>query len=638
MERVLITGKTEDGRYIDSKGRFLSIMGDVNVSVGQYVFTNGKTIYGHQTAGNASIAPISKVMPLFDGQYWYKITTDPKEPIKRMGPSNIIAYCGDENHAYCRLYNGHWYNLLTGEDLGDFNIIDACIGEKGELITIEPGITIYELQQQKYNLYTTDNDFFKARFYYGFQSDLPPVDLLHSPVYKAEGPVISPYASRAEGYHYYMVKGKEKPGTQKYFKEDKLKVSKNGRVTKEISVSSLFEKYINDAKEEGETIHNAGGSTASYPRPNWTGNYYCSAYSNIKIMKDGTIDGIIRPSITLICYPVFSHPMGTWELNKSPATYKFLVRKETMIYILMNIPEVWKSEIAGERAVPGGDAVVPSVKNTIYHDWITAQLHKDFLIDVKSQSAISVKIYRAVSASTRFLGDIVTTEGTEKEYSLPVFGFSCKGVASHTDFPTLHVVNSTQKREAYKSIDPNYIYWEDENGKGHYTMGPNIERTYYKTVEDTSIEQEFHQIFINANTNINGQPNTKSEQKIYSSIKKLIINDNFYSFIHMNHTNGQFKVDIHKRNGDIVYSVNIPDQLHPIYYDPISQKAGLLLNGTVVISDTSCNVVEFIKNGRLVKAYQKYKDDIFTGCYSLEYFSNGELLAAKIAQMMNKIQ
>lgn len=168
-------------------------------------------------------------------------------------------------------------------------------------------------------------------------------------------------------------------------------------------------------------------------------------------------------------------------------------------------------------------------------------------------------------------------------------------------------------------------------------MGPNIERTYYKTVEDTSIEQEFHQIFINANTNINGQPNTKSEQKIYSSIKKLIINDNFYSFIHMNHTNGQFKVDIHKRNGDIVYSVNIPDELHISNYDPILQRVGILLNGMIVLSDPECNVIEFVKDGRLVKAYQKYKDDIFTGCYSLEYFNNGPLLAAKIDQM-NKLQ
>ena len=632
MERVLITGKAEDGRYIDSKGRFLSIMGDVNVSIGQYVWTNGKTIYGHQTAGNASIAPISKVMPLFDGQYWYKITTDPKDPIKRMGKSNIIAYCGDCNHAYVQLNNGHWYNLLTGEDLGDFSPIDACIGEKGELLTVEGGYIACEMRQQKkYNIYKTDWTYFKYKFADEFKSDLPPVDLYKTPVYKAEGPVIHPYVSKVEGYHYHMVKGKEINGVNSSFKDSELNIRRNGKIERKISLLSFFYEYVRQAAKEGKAIHNAGGAIASYPRPNWTESYYCSAYDHIKIMSNITIDGIITPNINLNCYPVFSHLMGTWALNKVQATYNYLIRKEDMIYINMGIPEVWKSEIIGEASTSGGDAVAPTIKNTTYNDWINANLYKELTIDLRAKAALTIKIGKAISSNSDFIGELATHEGEEKEYSLPVFDFKCKGKAEHTIIPTLTIVNLTQKRESYKNTEPNYNYWVDKDGNGHYSMGPAIERVHYKTVDDVSIKQNFYQIFINVNRA------TKQETLTYNLSKKITINNDFYSIIHLSTIHNHYKVDIYRSDGEFVYNMNIPDQLHPIYYDPISQKAGLLLNGTVVISDTSCNVVEFIKNGRLMKAYAPNEGYIFRGCYSLEYFNNGPLLAAKIDQM-NKLQ
>lgn len=140
MERVQITGQASDGQYYDNKGRLLYAMGDINITPGMWVWTNGKTIYGHQTAGEQPINNInSPVLPIPDYQGIDepdKKTGNLKSFVSKYG---VIAYVGDGTHAYVQLYNNEWLNVVTGEHLGKFNPADACIGNDGSLLTIESG-------------------------------------------------------------------------------------------------------------------------------------------------------------------------------------------------------------------------------------------------------------------------------------------------------------------------------------------------------------------------------------------------------------------------------------------------------------------------------------------------------------------
>lgn len=152
MERVQIV-RGENGVFWDARGRRLVTMGDINPRAGDWVWTNGTTIYGHREAGYTP--------PVFSGQpgpvlpvpfFSYQNGTNRVMDLEADGTLGdfvsftykdkpILAYVGDEEHAYGGIYgngNGYaWYNLITGDFLGYFRPEDACIAENGDLLTIE---------------------------------------------------------------------------------------------------------------------------------------------------------------------------------------------------------------------------------------------------------------------------------------------------------------------------------------------------------------------------------------------------------------------------------------------------------------------------------------------------------------------
>lgn len=144
MERVQIAGQAGDGQYYDNKGRLLYAMGDINITPGMWVWTNGKTIYGHQTAGEQPINSINNpVLPIPDYQGMDELDKKNGELKSFVSKYGIIAYVGDKTHAYIQLYNNEWVNVVTGEHLGKFDPADACIGNDGSLLTIESGSVSY---------------------------------------------------------------------------------------------------------------------------------------------------------------------------------------------------------------------------------------------------------------------------------------------------------------------------------------------------------------------------------------------------------------------------------------------------------------------------------------------------------------
>lgn len=143
MERVLITGQSGNV-YFDQRGRPLRTMGDINVSVGQWVWTNGKTIYGHQVAGYNPpvIGGGLNGVPIWE--YHKMCYIDTSQNIKDL--VNRVYYdwkffVNNKTHFYGIDNSGGIYNLKTGELINGLNgdILDAEVADDGSLYQIMSG-------------------------------------------------------------------------------------------------------------------------------------------------------------------------------------------------------------------------------------------------------------------------------------------------------------------------------------------------------------------------------------------------------------------------------------------------------------------------------------------------------------------
>lgn len=156
MERVMITSRSGNV-YFDQRGRPLRTMGDINVSVGQWVWTNGTTIYGHQSAGYNPpvIGGNLNGVPIWDPPYQKFDYTDKSGNIKDLIGDvryNWQFFVNDKNHFYSA-EPGKIYNLKIGKITSgpsDY-ILDAEVSNDGELYQITSG-SYAEFNDQKYTL------------------------------------------------------------------------------------------------------------------------------------------------------------------------------------------------------------------------------------------------------------------------------------------------------------------------------------------------------------------------------------------------------------------------------------------------------------------------------------------------------
>lgn len=146
MEKVQITGGG-NGVYTDTKGRRLYTMGDYSPAVGAWVWTNGTTIYGHQSGSVQPAAPIDgSILPIILREYDQNTGYGnkclcqllPSAGIRKIENVNIdaINYINDSSHAYLQTNSEDWYNIITGEHLGRFSVSQVAIADNGDLISL----------------------------------------------------------------------------------------------------------------------------------------------------------------------------------------------------------------------------------------------------------------------------------------------------------------------------------------------------------------------------------------------------------------------------------------------------------------------------------------------------------------------
>lgn len=145
MEKVLIVNRSGNV-YFDQRGRPLRTMGDINVSVGQWVWTNGTTIYGHQAAGYTppAVGGGFNGVPIWDPPYQKLIHIKKSGDIADLVDSlyyNWRFFVNNKVHFYSTDYSGKIYNLKTGQFVSgpQGDMLDAEVSSDGSLYQIMNG-------------------------------------------------------------------------------------------------------------------------------------------------------------------------------------------------------------------------------------------------------------------------------------------------------------------------------------------------------------------------------------------------------------------------------------------------------------------------------------------------------------------
>lgn len=334
-DKVTVEGSTVRG----SHGNILRAMGDINIVDGQEVWTDGKVIYGHQTAGYQDVpVPHSGVMPVglcydySDGLPTVASVTDYNDTTKEISNAELMAFVSDGLHSYGakRSANGRndelqWYNLVTGESLGIFPVMDACVDKEGNLLTIDAIGSSYSGEPPgrdiKYDCYA----FFA--WAYSYVTDPP------NKVYSNVGGSASPSSLSNPEYGWiYPVKRFPNKDAKYGNEHGAVIIRRNGRIVKEYSI----DKYRDHAKAEVaaklQQVHDGGDSSGEvmkfgrlqqfYKRP---GAYVESAgayLTGLHINIDGSWYGFLSSSARGMAYPWFSWNMdivkaGDYEWKES---------------------------------------------------------------------------------------------------------------------------------------------------------------------------------------------------------------------------------------------------------------------------------------------------------------------------------
>lgn len=322
MERVQIV-RGENGVFWDARGRRLVTMGDINPRAGDWVWTNGTTIYGHREAGytppvfsgySGPVLPVpffsyqngtNRIMDLqADGTLGDFVSFTYKD-------KPILAYVGDEEHAYGGIYgngNGYaWYNLITGDFLGYFRPEDACIAENGDLLTIE-----------------SEN---------GSRYDAGTVE---SETYSLSACIIAEMVGAFETWiksGMYCKKSTATPSPSSSAKGTVV-LRRNGRVTQTIELDPYMKAAGNEAFFRASRIHDMNGGrgdgrtfvfhyrnysdqsgeiqSGKIPRPAPVLKSMSAGAGNLKIYPDGSYMGYVFADGYALAYPIVET-----ETNKS---------------------------------------------------------------------------------------------------------------------------------------------------------------------------------------------------------------------------------------------------------------------------------------------------------------------------------
>lgn len=337
MERVQIV-RGENGVFWDARGRRLVTMGDINPRAGDWVWTNGTTIYGHREAGYTP--------PVFSGQpgpvlpvpfFSYQNGTNRVMDLEADGTLGdfvsftykdkpILAYVGDEEHAYGGIYgngNGYaWYNLITGDFLGCFRPEDACIAENGDLLTIESE------KGSRYDAGTVESE-----------------------TYSLSACIIAEMVGAFETWiksGMYCKKSTATPSPSSSAKGTVV-LRRNGRVTQTIELDPYMKAAGNEAFFRASRIHDMNGGrgdgrtfvfhyrnysdqsgeiqSGKIPRPAPVLKSMSAGAGNLKIYPDGSYMGYVFTAGYALAYPVVETETNKAFVSKDPgATPREMVK------------------------------------------------------------------------------------------------------------------------------------------------------------------------------------------------------------------------------------------------------------------------------------------------------------------------
>lgn len=337
MERVQIV-RGENGVFWDARGRRLITMGDINPRAEDWVWTNGTTIYGHREAGYTP--------PVFSGHpgpvlpvpfFSYQNGTNRVMDLQADGTLGdfvsftykdkpILAYVGDEEHAYGGIYgngNGYaWYNLITGDFLGYFRPEDACIAENGDLLTIESE------KGSRYDAGTVESE-----------------------TYSLLACIIAEMAGAFETWiksGMYCKKSTATPSPSSSAKGTVV-LRRNGRVTQTIELDPYMKAAGNEAFFRASRIHDMNGGrgdgrtfvfhyrnysdqsgeiqSGKIPRPAPVLKSMSAGADNLKIYPDGSYMGYVFTAGYALAYPVVETETNKAFVSKDPgATPREMVK------------------------------------------------------------------------------------------------------------------------------------------------------------------------------------------------------------------------------------------------------------------------------------------------------------------------
>ena len=293
MERVQITGGA-NGVYTDTQGRRLYTMGDYSPAIGDWVWTNGTTIYGHQSAGELPLAAImdSAVLPVIlrkkneNGEYvtygselFWQLSPDAR--IKEIADASIsvLNYISDSSHAYLQTDSGDWYNIITGENLGRFSITQIAIADNGDLVSI-----------------------YYYGGYYNNGGDQGLYDL--TPIYNRK--IFRKTDSAGRSLQNWKAHSPDDSRQDPY-----IEFRRNGKLIQKVNLSGVFSAAIEKVRVETEKLHEGGDDSGSdvitspyYARPEYLVWGTVTITNNPGFFKsDGSYRAYVHIGMTGQAYP-----------------------------------------------------------------------------------------------------------------------------------------------------------------------------------------------------------------------------------------------------------------------------------------------------------------------------------------------
>lgn len=674
MERVQIASDAGNGQFYDTKGRLLYTMGDVNVFPGMWVWTNGKTIYGHQPAGEQPINSINNpVLPIPNYQGMDELDTQSGELKSFVSKYGIVAYVGDKAHAYIQLYNNEWVNVITGEHMGKFSPADACIGNDGSLLTIESGSVSYHYGGNK-----------------GKESAGVPSLIANSienfvshTTRDVGGGFLNeiresiPYDLQVEWTEFNKSFTRSAVSTDgQDLKSEPIKIRRNGKVIKEINLVSYIEdikslmygrltdvhnknpgsdkdKKVYGIQNSQGDINDINYSASFHPwphnkyshffygdfidveltRPNI--DYWISLYTNIlKINKDSSFFAVINIAANGYAYPFFkSYKSGYDDTPVLPHYIHF-----------WDWPDGANKEYI-EHTKYIDDMPGFRFKNEPDDDWITVNVNYYKVLSLPDNKTLTENESVNISGGV-FLGPMTPmTEETVKTVKfLPGYDLELaevKSLSGNTNqfIPKAYYATHVERYKNVSKTDIALDYTQKSINAGAYTLyiagRPNIIKT-----ESLGYRYLYH---LTPATKLNNYINNKlNELEVKSG--QQIIDLNNCQYITLNLDN-RFSVKVEFADNNInaplaVYVYDGKKQIAKIsdtrnygfiIYNWWLVKVGALTPGRYIITVPVTGYPYIISDNQVTEI----KKEFIYKCYTLEYFKNRNTLKRKIAALLS---